>query len=83
MTVVALVIGVLGHLAAGVWYASSGLVAPWWAVVGLLVVWAVLSVVLWRLVRRRSPWAIAIPVLDAVIWFAVISIGDALLDWTA
>ena len=80
---VAIVIGIVGHLAAGVWYAASGLVAPGWAVVGLLIVWAALSVVLWRLVRRRSGWAIAIPVLDLAIWFAVISIGEALLDWTA
>jgi hypothetical protein len=80
---VAIVIGVVGHLAAGVWYAASGLVAPGWAVIGLLVVWAALSVVLWRLARRRSAWALAIPVLDAAIWFAVISIGEALLDWTA
>jgi hypothetical protein len=80
---VAVVIGILGHLAAGVWYAASGLVAPWWAVIGLLVVWAGLCVVLWRLARRRSAWALGVPLLDAAIWFAVISIGDALLGWTA
>jgi len=83
MSVAAAVIGILGHLAAGVWFAASGLVAPGWAVAGLLVVWAGLSVVLWRLARRRSAWAIGIPVLDALIWLAVVSLGDALLGWTA
>jgi hypothetical protein len=45
-------LGLAGHLVALVWYAASGLVAPPWAVVGLLVIWAVLLVVGLRLRTR-------------------------------
>jgi hypothetical protein len=32
-------VGLLGHLATLVWYMASGLVAPGWAVITLLVIW--------------------------------------------
>ncbi len=77
-------LGFVCHLAMGLWYAASGLVAPWWAVVGLLLVWAAMTVVAWRLVRGRTPaWTLAVPVLDAVVWYAVVTAGDAWLGWTA
>ena len=43
-------IGLLLHLGTLVFYAASGLVAPGWAVITLLVVWAVLlGVAIWLL----------------------------------
>jgi hypothetical protein len=76
-------IGLAGHLAVLIWYLASGLVAPLWAVIGLLVIWAVLLVVGLRLWRTRPAWMLAVPVAAVVIWFAVISAGDAFLNWTA
>jgi hypothetical protein len=77
-------LGMLGHLAMGVWYAASGLLAPTWAVIVLMAIWVGMTVVAWRLVRSDSPlWTLGIPVIDAAIWLAVISAGDAFLDWTA
>ena len=83
MRTLAAVVGVAGHLVALVWFAASGLVAPAWAVVVLLAVWAVLAVALARLVRRRSGWSAAVPLIDAGFWLAFIEAGSALLDWTA
>jgi len=37
----------------------------------------------WWTMRNRPGWTIAIPVLEAAIWFAVISAGEAYLGWTA
>ncbi len=76
-------IGLLAHLAAGVWFGASGLVAPPWAVAVLLAIWAVLLMVGLKLRRERPYLMLFIPVLDAVIWFAGISAGDAFLGWTA
>jgi hypothetical protein len=83
MRTLAVIVGVVGHLVAGVWFAASGLVAPPWAVVVLLVAWVGLAVALWRLARRRSGWSAGIPIIDAAFWLAFIETGAALFDWTA
>jgi hypothetical protein len=76
-------IGLLLHLGTLVFYAASGLVAPGWAVVLLLVVWAVLlGVAIW-LLRTRPVWVPAVPVAAWFIWWAAISAGEAWLNWTA
>ena len=76
-------VGLAGHAAMLIWYAASGLVAPPWAVAVLLAVWAGLLVVGLRLRTRRPWWMLLVPVLAAAIWFAVVSAGDAFLDWSA
>ena len=77
------VIGLIAHLAMLVWYAASGLVAPSWAVVVLLTVWAALlafGIWLWF---RRPAFVPLVPVAAAAIWFGSISAGEAFLGWTA
>lgn len=67
----------------GVFYLSSGLVAPLWAVVCLVVIWAGLVVlgVAWF---RRHPWRVlALPVVAVAVWFLAITLGERLLGWTA
>lgn len=81
--VVAWWVGLIGHLAVLPWYAVSGLLAPPWAVVGLLAIWAVLLLVGLRLRTSRPLWMLAIPALDVAIWFGVMAAGDAFLGWTA
>lgn len=76
-------IGLLGHLVMLVWYAASGLVAPLWAVGGLLLVWVLLLLVGLRLRRRRSAWMLIIPVIDVAVWVGVINAGERFLGWTA
>src|SRR5690349_12469502 len=75
--------GVLGHLATLVWYMASGLVAPGWAVIVLLVIWLALFAVAIYLLRNRPRWTPVIPVVAVAIWFAGISAGEAWLGWTA
>ncbi len=43
-----LVLAVIAHLGAGIFYAAAGLVAPLWAI---LLLWALWLVLLWTLVR--------------------------------
>ncbi|WP_435769454.1 hypothetical protein [Nocardioides sp. SYSU DS0651] len=63
-------------------YAAAGLLAPTWAVVVLLLTWVVmfaLCFVWWSRPRR----VMALGVLSFVWWFAAITAGGVLLDWTA
>lgn len=64
-------------------YMASGLLAPLWAVVGLLVVWAITLV--WAVrSRKRMPWLVlALPFALMILWFLVITAGENLLGWTA
>jgi hypothetical protein len=85
---VAAVVAVVLHVVVGVFpYAASGLLAPLWGIVLLYGVWLALAVVLVRLLRpgpRRRPMvAPVVPFVALAAWFAVLSLGEALFDWTA
>ncbi|EAP99422.1 hypothetical protein JNB_04600 [Janibacter sp. HTCC2649] len=76
-------LGVLGLVAALPFYVSSGLVAPLWAIVVLLLIWAVLAVCSVRWFTRR-PWVVLLlPFIAAAVWFATITFGEQVLDWQA
>jgi hypothetical protein len=75
--------GVVAHAATFVWYAASGLVAPGWAVAGLLALWGVLLVLAVWLRRTRPLLTPLVPVAAVVLWFLAISAGEAWLGWTA
>lgn len=76
-------IGLAGLLPVLLLYAVSGLVAPLWAVIGLVVVWVVLLVAGIRLRRRQPLRVLLLPILGFAIWFGVVSLGELLLGWTA
>ena len=62
--------------------AASGLMAPLWAVVLILLGWLVLFVLAVRWFRAR-PWLVlALPFVGAVLWFAVLTFGEQVLGWT-
>ena len=71
------------HGAVGWVYLVSGLVAPGWAVVGLLTIWVALLVVAIRVWRSRPLIVLGIPFLAMAIWFVTLFLGERLLDWTA
>ena len=71
------------HLLALWPYAISGLVAPGWAVVALLVVWALLGAVAVVVHRRWGAVSALVPLVAVVLWFGVLTLGEALLGWTA
>ncbi len=76
------VVGFALHLALFPVFLVSGLVVPWPAAAALLVVWVALFVA--AVARRHHPPAVlAAPVLAAVIWVGVVSLGEWLFDWTA
>lgn len=79
---IALVFGILMHLAMGMFVFAAGLVAPGW-VVGLLIgVWFAGAWGIWRF-RRTPVVALVIPMAMAAIWWATITLGDHFLGWTA
>jgi hypothetical protein len=76
-------IGLTLHIVIGWLYLTSGLVAPFWAVGLLMVVWTALLVGVIRFWRSR-PWLVlATPFLAFLIWVGVLTLGERLLDWTA
>lgn len=80
-------LGVVLHLAVGVFpYAASGLIVSVWGIIVLYGCWLALAVVLVRLLRgptRRPLLAPAIPLVAIAVWFAFVSLGEALFGWTA
>lgn len=76
-------IGMAGMAAALFLYAASGLVAPGWAVVLLLLLWAAmfaLAVAWWTPHPKRVA---VLPVVAVVLWFGLVTAGGAFLGWTA
>ena len=72
------------HVAVGVFpYGASGLVAPLPGLVVLGIIWIALLVVVLRW-RPANPWMTLLAPAGAVaIWFAVLSLGEAVFGWTA
>ena len=66
----------------GILYLVSGLVVPLPWLVGL---WALgVGLVVYAVVNRRRPWhVLAVPFVAVALWVAIVSLGDAFLDWTA
>ncbi|QCW51146.1 hypothetical protein FE634_13365 [Nocardioides dongxiaopingii] len=64
-------------------YGASGLVAPWWAVVVLLVLWLALFVLAcsWWSSHPRRITVLALGAL--ALWFASLVAGASLLGWSA
>ena len=76
-------VGVGAHFIVGFFILVSGLAAPLWAVVALLVVWGALLVQGIRWWRITPLVAIALPVAMFLIWVVALAAGGALLDWSA
>ena len=72
----------VGLLAVLPFYISSGLAAPFWAIVVLIVFWAALVVCAVRWFRTR-PWVVLVvlPLVAAVVWWASMMRGEQLLGW--
>ena len=67
----------------GVFYVSAGLVAPLWAVIGLVIIWVALVGIGIFWFRRHPLRVLILPVVAVVVWFAVMTLGEQLLGWTA
>ncbi len=76
-------VGMILMAAAFFLYAASGLVAPWWGVVVLVLVWIalfVLSCLWWTPHPKRLPF---VALFAFAFWFASLTAGGAFLGWTA
>jgi hypothetical protein len=76
-------VGLVGLLPLLYLYAVSGLVAPMWAVGGLVLLWVVFLVVALHQRRSRPLLVLLLPAVGLAAWFGVVSLGEALLGWTA
>lgn len=73
----------LAHLVVGYFYLAGGLVVPGAVLVPLWLVWVGLAGWLIRLAIRRSWWTAVVPVVAAVLFVAVLVLGEEVLGWRA
>lgn len=66
-------------------YLASGLMAPLWAVVVLVLLWAALFGLgcYWTWASRHPYRVLALPVVAIIVWFAAMYLGETLLGWQA
>ena len=76
-------VGLGGMVAVFFLYAASGLVAPWWAVGVLLVLWLVMLVTVCRWFVPYPKRTLVMPVVALLVWFGAVTAGGAFLGWTA
>ncbi len=75
-------VGMAGMASTFFLYAASGLLAPWWAVVLLMIVWLALLLVSCAWWSLHPTWVPFVPVVAAVLWFCVLLAGGAWLGWS-
>jgi hypothetical protein len=76
-------IGIAGLVVVLWFYGFISLVAPWWMVPVMLVVWVGLLVLSLGWFRRHPYIVLTMPVVAVAIWVAVVSAGAHWLGWTA
>ena len=80
--VVAAVLAWLAMVPVGFFYAASGLLVPGPYLFGMWAIYVALLVATFLLTRRRSLLVLVPPIVGAVLWWAIVSAGEAWLDWT-
>lgn len=72
-----------GLLAMSILFFATGLMAPLWALIGFIAIWAILFLLGCVWMVRRHPWRVVLlPIIAAVILFGGLRAGTALLGWT-
>jgi hypothetical protein len=62
---------------------ASGLLAPLWGVAFLYGLWLACAALLIFTARRQPLLAPFVPVANAVLWWATLTVGDVWFGWTA
>ena len=76
-------VALAAHLVVGFFYLTAGLVAPLYGLIVLWIAWLALLVLAIWMLRRRTLWILLVPVVAFGILVGGISLGEALLGWTA
>ena len=79
---VAAVVAWLAMVPVGFFYAASGLLVPGPYLFGMWAIYLALLLAAFVLTRRRSLLVLVPPVLGGVLWWAIVSAGEAWLGWT-
>ena len=78
-----LVLALALHLVALWPYLLTGLLAPHWAVLTGLAVWALLGVAAVAVHRRRGAVSALVPLAAVVLWVVLLTLGERTLAWVA
>jgi hypothetical protein len=62
-------------------YGASALVAPWWAVVVLMLLWVAQLLLCLSWFARRPTWVPVVGLVSIVLWFVALVGGAMLLGW--
>jgi hypothetical protein len=76
-------IGLALMLFVGVFVFASTLIAPWWAVLTMGVMWVGAAAWAWSRWRESKFAPLLASVAIALVWIVVVALGDELLGWTA
>jgi hypothetical protein len=78
------IVGLIAHGIVGlIYFVAAGLMAPLYGIIILDIGWSLLLLLAIRLWNRRPRLIILIPVAAFAYWLAIMSLGGALLGWTA
>ena len=73
--------GMIGMACAFFMYAATGLAAPWWVAVPMMLVWVVLCAVACAWWTPRPKGVVGLAAVTIALWFAVVLGGAFLFDW--
>ena len=82
LTYIGAAVAMLAMLVIAPFFLSAGLMAPLWAIVGLVVVWLALFVLGCMWFRRHPLRTLPLPVIAALVWYGTMSAGETWLGWT-
>lgn len=77
------VVGIGAHVVVGYFYLVAGLVTPVYGLIVFWIVWAALFVVALRMLRRHPLRILPIPLAAFGILLGGMSLGGAVLGWSA
>jgi hypothetical protein len=78
------VIALVLHLGIAVFpFSASGLLAPLWAIAVVYAGWVVAAALGVRIWRRHPAISLLVPPTTVALWAGFMTVGDALLGWTA
>lgn len=80
---VVIALGLIAYIATGFLYLVSGLVVPLGWLILLLAIWLAGLWLTTLQVARWSWWALAGAPVALVVWWVYVTLGGALLGWTA